>query len=135
MVMNIIVDGLDQSSDIGKRAATQSLVSDLTKPTLNHVKPRTRCGDEMQMEPWVAFQPGSNTRMFMGSIVVDDQMQLEAGGHFGVKAFQKPNEFLVSVTGHTIADNSAIEHTESGEECGRTISLIVVCLAGRHSGT
>ena len=135
MVVNIIVDRFDQGSDIRECAATQSLVGDLTKPTFDHVEPGTGCGDEMQMEAWVTLQPGSDTRMFMGSIVVDDQMQLQAGGHFGINAFQKPNEFLMSVTGHAIADNSAVEHTESREECGGTVTLIVVCLAGWYSGT
>ena len=135
MVMNIIVDRFDQGSDIGERAATQSLVGDLTKPTFDHVEPGTRCGDEMQMEAWMALQPGSNTRMFMGAIVVDDQMQMQAGGHFGIKAFQKANEFLMSVTGHAIADNSAVEHTESREQRGSTVALVVVCLPGRQPGT
>ncbi len=87
------------------------------------------------MEAWVALQPGSNTGMFMGSIVVGDQMQLHSGRHFGIDAFQKANEFLMSVTGHTIADHSAVEHIESRKECGRTVALIVVCLAGWQSRT
>jgi hypothetical protein len=130
-----MVDGFDQGSDIGERAAPQLLVGDLTKPTFNHVEPRTRRGGEMQMEAWVTLQPGSDTRMFMGSIVVDDQMQLQSGGHFGINAFEKPNEFLVSVPRHAVSDNSAIEHTEGGEERGSTVALIVVCLASRQSGT
>jgi len=69
------------------------------------------------------------------TIVVDDQMQMQAGGHFGIKAFQKANEFLMSVTGHAIADNSAVEHTESREQRGRTVAFVVVCLPGRQSGT
>ena len=135
MVMNIMVDGFDQGSDIGERAAPQLLIGDLTKPTFNHVEPRTRRGDEMQMEAWMTLQPGSDTRMFMGSIVVDDQMQLQSGGHFGINAFEKPNEFLMSVPRHAVSDNSAIEHTEGGEERGSTVALIVVCLASRQSGT
>ena len=135
MVMNIIIDGFDQGLDIGERAATQSLVGNLTKPTFDHIEPRTRCGDEMQREAWVTLQPGLDTRVFMGSIVVDDQMQLQVGGYFDINAFQEPNKFLMSVPGHAIADNSAIEHTKGSKERSSPVALIVVCLAGRQSRT
>ena len=130
MVVNVIVDRFNQGADIRECTATQSFVGHLTEPPFHHVEPRTGCGNEMQMEPWVTFQPGSNTRMFMGSIIVDDQVQSQIGRHFGVDAFQKPNKFLMSVTRHAIADHSAIEHAKSSKECGGTIALIVVCLPG-----
>ena len=133
MVVNIIGDRFSQRSDIGKCAAAQSFVGHLAKPSLDHIEPRTRRRGKMQMEAWVAFQPGSYTRMLMGSVVVDDQMQLQIGGHFGINAFQKANEFLVSVTGHAIADHSSVEHIESSKERSRTVSFIVVCLTGRQS--
>ncbi len=128
MVVNVIVDHFDQGADIGERTATQSLVGDLTKPAFHHIEPGTGCRNEVQMKAWMTFQPGSNAGMFMGSIVVNDQMELQAARDFGINTLQKPNEFLMSVTGHAIADDSAIEHTESGKERGRTVALIVVCL-------
>ena len=67
----------------------------------------------MKAEPRVAFEPCCNSRMFVRAIVVDDKMQIQIRRSFDIDELQESNEFLMSMTGHTIANNLAIEHAES----------------------
>ena len=47
------------------------------------------------MEPEMPLQPGSHLRMFMGPIVVHDEMEIEAGLSFDVDLLEKPDKLLM----------------------------------------
>jgi hypothetical protein len=53
-------------------------------------------------------------------------MQIEIGWRLGVDLVEKTNEFLVSMTRHTVADYFAIEHAQRGEQCGGAVAFVVV---------
>ena len=78
------------------------------------------------MEPGMAFDPKFYLRMFMRTVVVHDEMKLESGRCFRLDFFEEPDELLMSMAWHTIADDFAVEHTESGEQGGRAVALIIV---------
>ena len=47
---------------------------------------------------------------------------------------QEPNKFLVSVSGHAVSDDCAIEHAQSREQRRRAVARIVVGLAFGNAG-
>jgi hypothetical protein len=53
--------------------------------------------------------------MLVCPVVVKHQMDIQSGIHGLVDAFEELQEFLVSVPGMALADNSSIENIESGE--------------------
>lgn len=80
----------------------------------------------MQVEPRVPVQPGCYAGMFVGAIIVHDQMQVQTSGRLAIYLFEETDKFLMSMAWHTVTDNRAVEHTEGCEQGGRTIALVIV---------
>ena len=110
MTLQIVFDGSNQLWDAVKAAAANPLIGNLSKPTLDQIQPRTRRRDEVDVESGMSSHPGFNPRVFVGGVIVHDQMQIEMGRRFGVDLVEETNEFLVSMTRHAVADHFAIEH-------------------------
>jgi len=59
---------LDLCDEVGYRAehtAAQGLVGQFPEPPLHQIQPGRRGRGEVQVEPWMLFQPGPHLRMFM----------------------------------------------------------------------
>src|SRR5665647_981518 len=88
----VVVVGLEELPDGGhevghavKDAAAQGLFGELAKPALDEVQPGAARGGEVQMEARVLGEPGSDGCVFVGLVVVEDQMQLELAGKLAVQ--------------------------------------------------
>ena len=126
MTFQVVFDRSNQLRDAVETAATNPLVGNLSKPTLDQIQPRTRCRDEMDVESGMSSHPGLDPRVFVGWVIVHDKMQIEMGRRLGVDLVEETNEFLVSMTRHAVADHFAIEQAQRGEQCGRAVALVVV---------
>jgi len=133
MVLNVSHDGFDQLRHTAERAASDALLGDFAKPPLDHVEPRTRGWGEMQVESRVALEPCLDSLVFVGGVVVDDQVQVELGRRFGVDLLQETDEFLMAMARHAIADHGAVEHAQGGEQGGGAVARVVVALAGGNA--
>ena len=67
--------------------------------------------------------------MFVGAIIVHDQMQIESGRSFAVDFLEEADKFLMPVARHTVADHLAVEHAEGREESGCAIAFVIVGLS------
>lgn len=114
MIAHVVLDSGDQFRHAAECPAADALVGDLAKPALDQVQPGTRSRSEMQMEPGMAPDPGLDLRMFVGSIVVHDQVQVRPVRCFAIDLFEELDELLMPVTRHTVADHFAIDHTQGG---------------------
>ena len=56
----------------------------------------------MEMEPRMPHQPRFHSGMFVSSVIVDDQMQVNPHGRLAIDLFEEPNKVLMSVARHTI---------------------------------
>jgi len=65
--------------------------------------------------------------MFVGCVIVCDQMKVEFGWRFAVDFLQETNEFLMPMARHTIADHLAVEHAQGRKQRGGAVALVVVC--------
>src|SRR6266542_4667383 len=72
------------------------------------------------------FEPGPDLGMFMGGVVIDDQMQLPPGRGLAVDLVEKADELLMPMTSHALADDLAFEHVQRGEKRRRAMTLVVV---------
>ena len=68
-----------------------------------------------------------------GSIVVDDQMQVQIEWCPDVDQLQEANKLLMAMPRHAIANDGAIEHVQCSEQGRRAIAFVVVRLPGRDS--
>lgn len=76
-------------------------------------------------------QPGLNPRVFVRAVVVDDEMQHEMGCRLGIDFLQEPDEFLVPMPRHAVADDFPIEQAQRRKQGRRPMAFVVV----RHRPT
>lgn len=62
-------------------------------------------------------EPAVDVFVFVGGVVVQDQVDLEVAGDFAVDGFEEREELCVSMPGLALADDFAGEHVERGEQC------------------
>ena len=122
----VAVDGDLQVGHTPEDAASDALAGDLGEEAFDEIQPRRRGGREMQTEPGMLREPPLHVRMLVGGVVVDHQMQIEIRRGPLVDHGQKPDEFLVTMTGRAVADDRAVQHVEGGEQSGSAVPLVVV---------
>ena len=70
------------------------------------------------MKALVARRPAQNRRVFVGGIVVDDQVELFVGGRLAIDETQELQPFLMAMTLHASGHHTAVERVESGKQRG-----------------
>ena len=80
----------------------------------------------MEGEALVAIQPGSNLRVLVGGIVVEDHVHGLAGRHLGFNGVEKADELLMPVTLHVAPDDGAIQHVQSGKQRRGAVAFVVM---------
>jgi hypothetical protein len=88
------VDRVDQFGDAAEDAAPDRFVGELAEPALDEVEPGARGGDEVQVEARVLGEPGVDVFVFVGAVVVEDQVQLALAGKLAVEGAQELKELL-----------------------------------------
>ena len=120
------VDGGLKVDDRVEDAIFQAASGQLGEEALDGIEPRAGCRHEMEGPARMPGQPGTDFRLFVGRIVVEDDMDGLVGGHLGFDGVEEPNKLLMPVTLHVAADHRAVEDVERGEQGGGAIALVVV---------
>ena len=68
---------------------------------LHEIQPRRRSGREVEVHARVFGEPGPNGRVLVGSIVVENDVDVEFGQNGTLHLSQESQEILVPVTRHT----------------------------------
>ena len=109
------MDGDFQVGDALEDAAADPLAGDLGEEAFDEIEPRRRGGREMQTEPRMQRQPLLDVRMFVGGVVVHDYVQIKVFRRPFVNDAEEPDELMVPMPLHTMADNRAVGHLERRE--------------------
>src|ERR1700689_4901316 len=96
-----------------------------SKPAFHQIKPRAVGRDEMQMESRMLEQPPMDSRRFVRGIVIQNQMNLLAGGNVALDDIQEVAELLGSMTRIALTDDLAGLDVQGREQRGRPVPLIV----------
>ena len=80
------------------------------------------------MEAFVFFQPRFHFRVFVGGVVVDDQMQLKVLGCFSVDLLEEIQPLLMPVLVLNAADQSTLEIVQRGEQSDGAVTYVIVRL-------
>ena len=81
----------------------------------------------MQVKPWMPPKPGFHARVFVGPVIVHDQMQCEMGWRLGIDFLEEADELLVAMSRQAIADDGAIKQAQRREQGRGAVPFIVVC--------
>ena len=64
--------------------------------------------------------------MFVSSVVIDDEMDVEVVRHTAVDLTQESEELLMTVSRFTAGDDSPGGHIESREQSGRAVTFVIM---------
>ena len=131
VIVQVLFDRSDKLPHVAETAPPDALVGAIAEPALDQVQPGTRSGDKVQVEPRMPAEPGFHPRVRVGPVIVHDQMQIELGRRLGVDCLEEPDEFLVPMPRHAVADDFPIEHAQGRKQGGRAVAFVVV----RHRST
>lgn len=121
-----LFNGLLQSASADKAAATNSLVAEQREPALHQIEPGCSGGCEVHLETRMARQPAANRRSFVRAVVVQDEVNVQFGGHIGMDRLQKFSELDGTVAAMTLPDHLARLSIQSGKQRCSSVADIVM---------
>ncbi len=80
------------------------------------------------------FEPAQDGGALVSTVVVENQMDIEFGGHLLLQLIEELDELGTAMTRQTTPDDFAVEDVKGGEERRGTVPLVIVGLAFRESG-
>ena len=78
----------------------------------------------MQLEALVLGQPGLDYGVAMGTVVVQDEVQVEVGRELVVELPQEREEFLVPMAAVDLIYDVPLKQFQSGEQRGGPVTLV-----------
>ena len=126
VIGDIGIDFLYQFSDAAQGAALNCLLSDEPQPALDLIEPTRVGGRGAEVIAGVAREPGLDLGMFVGAVVVRDQMDVQAGRKVAVEVIKKGQKFLVAMARFAHGQHFAIEPVERREQGGGAVTIIIV---------
>ena len=136
MRLDEVHDGFDQLRHALERAATNPFVRDLSEPALDQVEPGTARGNEVKVKSLPSSQPARNPLVFVGAVVVNDEMDIQFLVCLLIDLVEELEEFLMPVARQALGDNVAIQHVQRTEQRGGPVTLVIVrqgpCASRKH---
>lgn len=121
---DVICNGRLQAFDAPKSFATDPLVGDFSKPTFYLIEPRGTGGRKMQMAAQVPPKPSRHFRGFVCRIVVQHDMDFQAGRHLPLDPIQKAQELLMAMPAMVLANDFARGDIQGRKQRGGSVPLI-----------
>jgi hypothetical protein len=110
------VDGSLQFVEGSEDAALETPARELGEEGLDGVEPRCRGRCEVEGPASMAGEPLTHLGMFVGGVVVDDGMDRHSPRHPRLDGVEESDGLLMAVTLHVVADDSAVDGVEGGEQ-------------------
>jgi len=126
MLLDEAIDGGLEIDDGAEDAVLQASASQLGEEALDAVQPGTRRRHEVESPARMPSEPSADLRLFVGGVVVEDNVDGVVGRQFGLQRVQKTDELLVPMPLHVAPDHRAVEHVQSREQRGRPVAFVVV---------
>ncbi len=127
---DVLIYRFDQFRYAGENPAAQSLGRDVPEKSFDHVQPRCRGWREVHGEAGMLGKPLLHSGVFVRGVVIGNQMQRFILGRLSVDGTQEFQPLRVTMPLLALRDDLTVQHVQSGEQCGRTVALVVV----RHGG-
>ena len=116
VLSEIVFDRGDEFLDASEVGAAQALGGQFTKPTFHQVEPGGTGGSAMDVKTLVLSQPRSDVVMFMGTVIVDNQMHGQTARGFSIQLAQELQVLLMTVAGQALTNHRAVQHIEGGKK-------------------
>jgi len=64
--------------------------------------------------------------MFVGTVIVYNQMKIQAEQGFFIYLFEETDKLLVPMTRHAVTNNFAVQHIKCRKQGGRAVAFVIV---------
>ena len=125
-MLDEVVDSGDEVFDAPETAFANRLLGDEAEPTFDLIEPGRVGRSVVDLEAGPLRQPESYLGVFVGGIVVDDQMDIKASRYGLIDAFEKLKKFLMTVACLALRQDGAGGDVESGKQGGGAMANVVV---------
>ena len=85
-------------------------MGDDVERNLDLVEPGRIGGSEMEMVAGPCSEPALDFDVFMGAVIVDDEVDIEVRGHVGVNVLEEAEELLMTVPWLALSEDLARGH-------------------------
>ena len=116
-------------------SAADSLPCDFGEPAFDLIKPGRTGGCEMDVIVRSRRQPLLHLRVFVGSVVIQNQMDFQTRLYGLVNPVEKPQKLQMPVPGLAFPDHSPFQRVQRSEEGRRAVALVIVRLPSGQAGT
>src|SRR3954453_2967409 len=122
----VAVDGGLEVDDAAEDAASEPALGQGSKEALDGVEPGRAGRREVEGYARGASEPGDDLRVFVGRVVVEDDVHGFGGRDGLLDSVEEADELLMPMALHTTADHLSVQHVERREQCRRAVALVVV---------
>ena len=126
MFLNKGFDGLLELFDRVMIASLDLLLTELGKPALDLIDPRTVGGSKVQVVARPFGQPATHERCLVGGVVIQHEMNLSVFRHNGIDLVQKVAELHRAVSAIALGEHIASGHLQSRKERGRAVAHVIM---------
>ena len=116
MVSNILFDRPDELWNTVKDPSPELVDGKVTKESLDHIEPRGTGWSKMKVKAGITLLPRLHFRMFMGSIVVANDVNLLRFWCVTSNQVKKANPLLVSMLLHAGGNDLSISNVHGREK-------------------
>ena len=121
-----VIDLFDQLAQVAEGAAADGALGDEGEPALDLIKPTGIGGGEVQVIAGMTGQPGFDLGVFVGGVIIQDQVGVEVGGKVVVQMLKKGQELLMTMRWLALGNDAAVEDIEGRKERGGAVAQVVV---------
>ena len=105
------------------------LLVSVGEPSLHQVDPGTVRRGEVDMKSWAFREPFPDHGGFVGSVVIQDDMDIQCGGHVRLDHIEELAKFRGAMAAVQLGDHAAGLQFQRGKQRSRPMTFIVVCAA------
>ena len=124
--LDIAIDFLDQFLDAAKRSTTNGLLGDAIEPDLHLIQPRSIRGSEVHVKSRPCCEPAFDSRMFVRSVVVHNDVYIQGLGHVLLDLLQEPQVLLMAVALSALRDDFALRRVQGSKKCRGPVAQVIV---------
>ena len=122
-MLEVAANGLLELLGRAMSAATDVALRERCEPTLDLVEPGCRGRSEVDVEPRVACEPGSDRRGLVRPVVVHHEVDVQLGRDAGLDGSQEPQELCTAMPAVQLADDPPVAISSAAN------SVVVPCRA------
>lgn len=122
----VSADGMGKLWNAGKATSPDTLLGEVSEPSLHKVHPGRAGRDEVQVETRVSAQPFLHIGLSVGPVIVQDQVEGHVSRELPVQSPQEAQELLVPVARETLPNHPPVQNIERRKKRGDTVPQVVM---------